>query len=279
MAKSHLGAAAVQRLIGAFVTVKPAEVSPVLCSFFTLFSILGSYFLLLPLREDAGISLGTSTLPLLFVSSLVVTVLFSPAASAFLARSTIRDRELALKRLYSFMAATLLVFYLLYNFSAVQHILSGISASTQHPQQSQQQHLQGQQQARHTLSWSQQYQQQRQSAAKQAAEGQNSADVKLSGRRLHHELHDPASNGVSIDLTVVTQHHDESHSYPRTPGGSDKTSVANTRPVASSRDGDPMLTHPQRVLRAAFYIWVNVINLVGEPLSHIVQLLRRLLGW
>lgn len=38
-------------------------------------------------------SAGTSTLPLLFVSSLVVTVLFTPAASAFLARSTASDRS------------------------------------------------------------------------------------------------------------------------------------------------------------------------------------------
>ncbi|WIA43362.1 hypothetical protein OEZ86_009851 [Tetradesmus obliquus] len=107
------------RTLCVFVHVHAHEVPSVLYSFFALFSLLGSYFLLLPLREDAGISLGTSSLPALCACTLAVTLLFIPAASAFLSRSHPNSREVALQQFYYFMAGVLLVFYFLYSYAAI----------------------------------------------------------------------------------------------------------------------------------------------------------------
>jgi hypothetical protein len=43
--------------------------------------------------------------------------------------------------------------------------------------------------------------------------------------------------------------------------GSNSSSSSRRRSV-SSRHGDPALSRPQRLLRGAFYVWVNVMNLV-----------------
>ena len=51
--------------------------------------LLGAYFICLPLRDEAGMSLGTSSLPSLFVSSLIVTLLAAPVSSALLTRTDI----------------------------------------------------------------------------------------------------------------------------------------------------------------------------------------------
>jgi hypothetical protein len=39
-------------------------------------------------------------------------------------------------------------------------------------------------------------------------------------------------------------------------------SSSSRRRSVSSRHGDPALSQPQRLLRGAFYVWVNVMNLV-----------------
>lgn len=56
------------------------------------------YFLLLPTRDEAGVSLGTHNLPKLFVASLLLTLLATPLASAFLSRYA--AKELGLQALY-----------------------------------------------------------------------------------------------------------------------------------------------------------------------------------
>jgi len=60
--------------------------------FFSYFCCLSSYFVLQPLRDDTAVILGTKTLPVLFVASLLVTMAVSPTASAYIARSTKRRR-------------------------------------------------------------------------------------------------------------------------------------------------------------------------------------------
>lgn len=57
---------------------------------------LSGYFLLLPLRDEAGVALGTDKLPRLFLASLCLTFLATPLASAFLNRSPARERGLQL---------------------------------------------------------------------------------------------------------------------------------------------------------------------------------------
>lgn len=68
--------------------------------------ILGSYFLLMPLREETGISLGTDTLPTLFVASLVLTLFATPAASWFLRRAS--DCRQGMRDLYRTLAVLVL---------------------------------------------------------------------------------------------------------------------------------------------------------------------------
>lgn len=46
--------------------------------------LLGAYFVVLPLRDEAALSLGTGVLPALFLGSLVLTMLAAPASSYLL---------------------------------------------------------------------------------------------------------------------------------------------------------------------------------------------------
>lgn len=51
-----------------------------------LASVLAAYFLLLPLRESAALSLGTRFLPVLFTVSLCATAIVSPIAAVAVSR-------------------------------------------------------------------------------------------------------------------------------------------------------------------------------------------------
>lgn len=166
-----------------------------------------------------------------------------------------------------FGSLLLAVFYLLYNSSAVQHLLlGGASASSEQPVHSTDPNRP--KWARQSLSSPlpeyQHYPQQWHSAtaAEEAAAAFSPVDVKLSGRRLHHATDDPVSS--SMGSSPVMQQSGDSSSYQGSAGFTAEAGVRNIGRVASSRDGDPMLTTPQRALRAGFYIWVNVINLIGE---------------
>jgi hypothetical protein len=64
--------------------------------FATFMFALGGYFLLLPLRDEAGVSLGTNQLPRLFLASLLLTFLATPLASAFLLRFSAKERGVQL---------------------------------------------------------------------------------------------------------------------------------------------------------------------------------------
>jgi hypothetical protein len=72
------------------------QFQPVSMGFASFFCALSGYFLLLPLRDEAGVSLGTDKLPRLFVASLFLTFLATPLATAFLHRSESRERGLQL---------------------------------------------------------------------------------------------------------------------------------------------------------------------------------------
>uniref|UniRef100_A0A061SIW6 Uncharacterized protein n=2 Tax=Tetraselmis sp. GSL018 TaxID=582737 RepID=A0A061SIW6_9CHLO len=84
--------------------VEDDEVEPLLNGFFSYFCCLSSYFVLQPLRDDTAVILGTKTLPVLFVASLLVTMAVSPTASAYIARSTKRRSGSAVRTVYRCMA-------------------------------------------------------------------------------------------------------------------------------------------------------------------------------
>lgn len=76
-------------LVRRFVDVEDNEVQPVIRAFCSFLLLMAAYFLCMPLRDEAGMSLGTGALPFLFVASLVVTIIAAPASSALLTRPDI----------------------------------------------------------------------------------------------------------------------------------------------------------------------------------------------
>lgn len=71
-----------------------------------LLQILAGYFLLLPFRDEAGVSLGTHNLPKLFVASLLLTLAATPLVTFFLGRHPTKQQ--GLRQLYRFLALCIL---------------------------------------------------------------------------------------------------------------------------------------------------------------------------
>ena len=84
-------------------------------SFATLFSLLASYFISSPLRDAAGISLGTDMLPKLFVATLIASVIVSPLTSSFLA-----GKEGSIRQFYALNGMILVAFYFLFLVSSME---------------------------------------------------------------------------------------------------------------------------------------------------------------
>ncbi|KAI8464172.1 MAG: hypothetical protein J3K34DRAFT_492679 [Monoraphidium minutum] len=119
------------RLLSQLVPVHQDEVLPTLLGFSSLFCLLASYFIVLPLREDAAIALGTSALPKLFILSLILALMVAPLVASFLNRQTARERDKSLRRLYCMLGAVQFVFYLIYAHGEVD--TAAIPISTQQP--------------------------------------------------------------------------------------------------------------------------------------------------
>ncbi|CAD7703141.1 unnamed protein product [Ostreobium quekettii] len=107
-----------RRLLSLFVDVRDGEVAPLAHAFCAFFCILFAYNLLLPLRDDAGVSLGTNFLPTLFLMSLGAAVIAAPVAASFVSRPGLA-KERAVSQLYYAVGSLLLVFYLLYTAASI----------------------------------------------------------------------------------------------------------------------------------------------------------------
>jgi len=103
----------IEAILGKFVHVHQSEIRPLLHAFSAFFFLLSAYFVVLPLRDEAAISLGTSALPMLFLASLVLTMLAAPASSYLLSYPHL-PKGRALVLLYRFFGASLIFFFLLY---------------------------------------------------------------------------------------------------------------------------------------------------------------------
>ena len=66
--------------------------APLAAGFAAFCAALAGYFLLLPLRDEAGVSIGTDKLPRLFVASLFLTFFAAPLVSTFLHQHASRER-------------------------------------------------------------------------------------------------------------------------------------------------------------------------------------------
>lgn len=71
---------------------------------------------MVPLRDEAGISLGTDQLPKLFTATLVGSLIASPLSSSFLSSG----KEATIRQLYSLIGLILVAFYVLYLVSSFE---------------------------------------------------------------------------------------------------------------------------------------------------------------
>ena len=100
-------------LLRRVVDVRRDEVRAMLTSFEFFFFLLGSYFVLRPIRDEVAASSGVSKLPWLFAGTLTVTLAFNPLFSALVVRFPVR-RVIPIS--YQFFVANILAFYVMLRF-------------------------------------------------------------------------------------------------------------------------------------------------------------------
>src|SRR3954464_10485166 len=102
-------------LLRRVVDVRPAEVRAMLTSFPFFFFLLGSYFVLRPIRDAVAAASGITKLPWLFAGTLAVTLICNPLFSALVVRFPVR-RVIPIS--YHFFTASFLAFYVVLRFAA-----------------------------------------------------------------------------------------------------------------------------------------------------------------
>ena len=95
-------------LLGRLIDTKPGELGPVLWASAYFFAILASYFILRPIRDEAGIAGGIKNLPWLFTGTMIAMLVVSPSFAALVARL---PRKKFIPIAYRFFLVNLLVFY------------------------------------------------------------------------------------------------------------------------------------------------------------------------
>lgn len=111
------------RLLRRFLDVRPAETRALGWSWLYIFSVLSSYYILRPLRDDMGVAGGIENLPWLFTGTLAGMIAVNPPFAALVARLP-RVRFIAIA--YRFFISNLLIFaFLLHAANAEQIIWLG----------------------------------------------------------------------------------------------------------------------------------------------------------
>ena len=105
--------AGVHGLLRRVVDVRPNEVRAMLASFAFFFFLLGSYFVLRPIRDAEAAASGISGLPWLFAGTLAVTLLCNPLFSWLVVRFPVR-RVIPIS--YHFFTASFLTFFVVLRF-------------------------------------------------------------------------------------------------------------------------------------------------------------------
>lgn len=111
------------RILALVVEVKPGERRALLWSFAYFFLILATYYILRPLRDNAGITGGTRALPWLFTATFFVMLAAAPLYGWVVARL---PRRRFIPLVYHFFAANILIFWLLLTLGIGQQIVSQI---------------------------------------------------------------------------------------------------------------------------------------------------------
>ena len=117
------GGAPIYRLLRRFLDVRPTEIRALGWSWLYIFSVLSSYYILRPVRDDMGVAGGIENLPWLFTGTLAGMIAVNPPFAALVARLP-RVRFIAIA--YRFFISNLLIFAVLLNAaSAEQNIWVG----------------------------------------------------------------------------------------------------------------------------------------------------------
>ncbi len=113
----------IYRLLRRFLDVRPGETRALGWSWLYIFSVLSSYYILRPVRDEMGVAGGIENLPWLFTGTLAGMIAVNPPFAALVARLP-RVRFIAIA--YRFFISNLLIFaVLLYTASAEQNIWLG----------------------------------------------------------------------------------------------------------------------------------------------------------
>jgi AAA family ATP:ADP antiporter len=112
-----------QRLLGRLIDVRPAELRALGWAWLYIFSVLFSYYILRPIRDEMGVAGGVENLQWLFTGTLLCMIAVNPPFAALVARLP-RVKFIALT--YRFFVANLLLFaVLLHVATASQNIWVG----------------------------------------------------------------------------------------------------------------------------------------------------------
>lgn len=114
MTRSH--ASPLARLFTAAAVIEPYEMKAVILSFIYFAFLMGSYFIVRPVRDAMGTVYGVSHLQELFTGTFVVSFLLAPVYAGLASRVKLSN---FLPWVYGFIAFTMLVFYAL--FARVAH--------------------------------------------------------------------------------------------------------------------------------------------------------------
>ncbi|HWY63448.1 MAG TPA: MFS transporter [Rhizomicrobium sp.] len=110
------------RLLGVTAQVAPHERKAAILAFFCNFALLGSYYILRPLRDTMGTVFGVADLQNLFTGTFVIIFLAAPLFSWCAAKVTLSR---LLPGVFWFLLANLLIFYLLFHLAPNNRWVAG----------------------------------------------------------------------------------------------------------------------------------------------------------
>jgi ATP:ADP antiporter, AAA family len=122
-AAQEVNAGPVYRLLKRMIDVRPAEMEALGWSWLYIFSVLSSYYILRPIRDDMGVAGGVENLQWLFTGTLLGMIVVNPPFAVLVAKLP-RVGFIAIT--YRFFMVNLLIFILLLHLAtAEQHIWVG----------------------------------------------------------------------------------------------------------------------------------------------------------